>query len=304
MPRLHHIGKQVLKFTFELHLCDVRGLPEGVGAISVNWERGGHVIRSKAVTTSTTEHLAMLDAKLRSTATLYRSARRAVFDAKPSTIKVVDASSGQPQTAASVIGTAEFDLAEHANLEVGAPSKVMQLQLHGRHGALLLQFTISSVWLDSLEGPAAYPSDAPDSCSETSNDQRSEHGSDTSGSMASAALTHEALLAFEAQQAANAEDTSRKTAKGGKRWAGGAAGGREASKQTARLAESSQLLEAAEADASQAEEFLASLQERLRSEVVTGTYAAFERASALKNLSEQSKLYKQQLALVIDQVHL
>ena len=156
-PRLHK-GKDVLKFNFELHLCDVRGIPERVGSVCVHWEQGGQVIQSQAATTSATEQLATLDTKLRSTVTLYRSAKRTVFAAKPSIIKVVN--TALPQT---VIAMAEFDLAQHANLEAGAAATVIQLQLHGTGGELLiLQFSVSSVWLDKPSCSKGSMPDVPD----------------------------------------------------------------------------------------------------------------------------------------------
>lgn len=298
LVKLHHIGKQVLKFNFELHLCDVRGLPEGVSAVSIHWERGGHVVRSRVVATSVRERLAMLDVKLRSTATLYRSAKRAAFDAKPSMIKVIDETSGSTHSPTSVLGVAEFDLAEHANLDTSAPPKVMQLPIHGKSN-MLLQFSLISLWLESPESAYGWSQpDITDNSSVGSND-KSDHGSDTSSSMASAALTHEALLAFEAQHAAAEGGLNKTVAKSGKRWT--PVVGRDV-KLSTQMAELYQLLGAAEADATLADELLTSLLHRLRAEVLAGSYKVLEQAPGVKNLVEQSKLYKQQLAIVVDQV--
>ena len=41
MYKLSHLGKQQLKFSIELKLCDVQGLPDGIAAVAVAWDRGG-----------------------------------------------------------------------------------------------------------------------------------------------------------------------------------------------------------------------------------------------------------------------
>ena len=98
MKRLAHMGKQPLKFTFEMYVCDVRGLPNDVGQISLSWERNGKpVAQSAPVATELTgeaERLAKVDEKLRVTVTLYRNSKRATFESKPSILKLLDMSAG------------------------------------------------------------------------------------------------------------------------------------------------------------------------------------------------------------------
>ena len=69
-----------------------------------------------------------------------------------------------------------------------------------------------------------------------------------------------------------------------------------------RAAELQALLSAAATDVSAAEDLLASLQQRLRGEVVGGTTRVLERAESVKEAKEQKKLYWQQLACVMEQV--
>lgn len=204
---LKHIGKQPLKFSFECYLCDLRGLPSDVSQVAVSWERAGKQLAvSKAAATQTTgseERTAMMDETLRVGATLYRSSRRAVFDAKPTLIRVLDVSGG-PYAASVVLGSADFDLAEHAELNANAPARSIQLRLPRaafRRGdakpdmTILIQMTIASRWLQSASG-----TDGLSAGDTTPRDSSSEPTlSDASGSLpSSSALTHEALQALDA----------------------------------------------------------------------------------------------------------
>ena len=97
MRKLAHVGKNKLRVTFEIYVCDVRGLPSHVRQISIVWGRSSRADEAQSSTVGTSdmgssEAAAMVNEKLHMTATLYRSARRATFDAKPSTVTVLDAS--------------------------------------------------------------------------------------------------------------------------------------------------------------------------------------------------------------------
>jgi hypothetical protein len=117
MKGLSRMGKQPLKFTFEVYVCDVRGLPSSTGSIVVVWERGAGKASARSSSAQTElvpgsiERCAMVNGKLRTMATLYRSAKRATFDQKLTTFNLIDAST------LTVIATTEFDLAEYAELE-------------------------------------------------------------------------------------------------------------------------------------------------------------------------------------------
>ncbi|KAL1496249.1 hypothetical protein AB1Y20_016212 [Prymnesium parvum] len=74
-----------------------------------------------------------------------------------------------------------------------------------------------------------------------------------------------------------------------------------ASKAAARSSELQQLLETTRADVRQAEQRLASLQQRLRTDVIATTEAMLQRVAS-KPRAEQAKLFHQQLLFVVDQV--
>ena len=283
MRSLTRIGKQPLKFSFEVYVCDVRGLPNDVRELAILWERSGKTsARTDNVATTSagsSERTAMVVAKLRSAATLYRSARRATFDAKPSTIAVVDATSGV-SSAQAVLGIADFDLAEHAELNADAPARSLQLRVPRavRRGdaqpemQLTIQVQVKSVW---------YQGDA--SASAREDDEMSAAGASSSaGSLASSALTHEALQALEASQRGAALP-----AKGvAKRAFSFERSARNAKESGNRIAELTQLAANAAGDAHQAESRLATIQFRLRNEVRDGPARSF--ASPHAHLSNAS----------------
>lgn len=209
MRALKHVGKQPLKFSFEAYICDVRGLPNDVSQVAISWERGGkQTATTRTVITQTTgaeERTAMLDETLRLQCTLYRSARRATFDAKPTLIRVLDMSGG-PYATPAVLGTADFELSEHADLNADSPAKSKQLRLPRallRRGdgtadmLITLQMTIQSRW---LQGESSDEREYPKLDGGGS--------SNASGSAASSALTHEALQALDASHVAHSTTSS------------------------------------------------------------------------------------------------
>ena len=99
----------------------------------------------------------MLDETLRMHATLYRSARRATFDSKPTLIRVLDHSGG-PYSPPTVLGSADFDLSEHAEhfMNADSPPRNKTLRLPRalvRRGdpqgdaLITLQLSIRATWL-------------------------------------------------------------------------------------------------------------------------------------------------------------
>ena len=111
MKALAHIGKQQLKFTFELYICDIRGLPEDVSQVALSWERNGKPLATSATcvtqTTGGAERTAMVDEKINISATLFRNAKRAHIDPKLSLLRVLDMSGG-PYVTPGVLGTADL----------------------------------------------------------------------------------------------------------------------------------------------------------------------------------------------------
>jgi hypothetical protein len=264
MHKLTHLGKQPLKFTFELYICDVRGLPADVSQVSILWDRSGKTLSksSTAVTqaTGSAERYACVDEKLRTTATLYRNSRKATFDGKPSTITVLDMSGG-PYSAPTPLGSADFDMADHAELDAQAAPRSKQLRVPRvvRRGDtadldITIQLSISSQW---HQGGGA--GEAP-SRESTMDDGTTSAG----GTSASSALTHEALQALDAANGGGAAGSFAKVklARSSSFTRGG-----KATKDSSRVAELSMLVAGAAADARQAESRLATLQFRLRSEV-------------------------------------
>lgn len=225
----------------------------------------------------------MLDETLRNPATLYRSARRAIFDPKPTIIRVLDMSGG-PYATPTVLGTADFDLAEHAELTSGAAPKSKQLRLPRvvRRGdpkpdaSILVQMSITSRWVQGASGASDSTRESASACcGEQTNalDAAESTASGASSSLASSALTHEALQAFEKAGGGSGGGVTSGSGGGDRsqmrrsqsfgRQVASARGGKDAS----RVAELSQLVAGAAADARQAESRLATLQFRLRTEV-------------------------------------
>ena len=331
---LKHVGKQPLKFEYDLYVCDVRGLPSDVSKVAVSWDRGGkQQTASRHVSTQTTgsdERTAMIDETLRQSATLYRSSKRATFDAKPSAIRILDVSGG-PYAPPTVLGLADFDLAEHADLNADAPPRSKQLHLprlsFRRDDAnpdmqILIQMTVTSRWLQNPADSAAASSASGRASAggggvypgvrETTNhssagsDASSSHGGGGS-SMASSALTHDALQQFEASHGrAGPPSAALSNSEGG----GGHYGGHYRSvtssgkgkAESSRVAELSQLMAGAAADARQAESRLATLQFRLRTEVIESVETSLQTAAGLKKSDEQAKAYHKLLIHTLDQV--
>ena len=217
LHKLAHVGKQPLKFDFNVYLCDVRGLPKGAHLVAIRWDRGKHVAQTTPVrsegTGSGAERVALVDEKLYTTATLYRSAKRAAFDAKPSVITVIDMSAAEFGGTPVVLGQAELDLAALADLNAEAPAVQRQLRIPRRRGhdeasddlhpQMLLQMSIGSRWVNGVAGAEAGEATASHdgsthgaSSSVMTDDDRLETTSDSSGK-ASSALTHDALLAHD-----------------------------------------------------------------------------------------------------------
>jgi len=300
MRSLTRIGKQPLKFSFEVYVCDVRGLPGDIGTISVVWERSGKTSsKSSVVVTSilagSAERTAMVDEKLTTTATLYRSARRATFDAKPSTLSIID---GGTQ---AMLCSTDFDLAEFAelNAEVPARSKQVRMSRAVRRGDaqatatdITVQMTIKSHWHQLGDAAPSLREEDDSFAADATESTPSER------SLASSALTHEALQALEASQR---DGTVAKGAMKRSQSFGRTVKGSNA-KESAKLAELSQLAAGAAADARQAESRLATLQFRLRTEIIESVTSTVDSAQALRKADEQAKAYHKQLLFVKDQV--
>ena len=148
MRALKHVGRQSVKLNYVLHVCDVRGLPDSISSIAVCWERGGKMFttRSVKVNGGGNERNANVDSKLRLTATLFRAAKKAAqYDAKPSTLRVLDRS---PGGAGSVLGQGELDLATAATGNGEAHVRQVFLSMPGRavggQRQLTMQLSISS----------------------------------------------------------------------------------------------------------------------------------------------------------------
>ena len=109
----------------------VRGLPNDVSQVALSWERGGKMsVASDGRHTEPTggdDKMATIDTTLSMPATLYRSARRCVYDAKPTIIRVLDLSGG-PYATPTVLGTVDFDLSSEVELNEDSPARSKQLQ--------------------------------------------------------------------------------------------------------------------------------------------------------------------------------
>jgi hypothetical protein len=275
MKGLSRMGKQPLKFTFEVYVCDVRGLPSSTGSIVVVWERGAGKASARSSSAQTElvpgsiERCAMVNGKLRTMATLYRSAKRATFDQKLTTFNLIDAST------LTVIATTEFDLAEYAELDAEKPAKPVLLMPRlvrkdsPSNMQITVQMTIKSHW--HHQGGDAAPS--------FREDQDAADGGRSQGT--TSAPTHEALQALEASQR-TANTPLLKTG--------------------SKLAEAQQLASVAASDARQAESRIATLQFRLRTEIVESTSETLERAQTLKKADEREKAYQKQLIYIKDHV--
>jgi len=227
----------------------------------------------------------MVDENLRSNATLYRSARRATFDPKPSTISVLEMST---QGAPVMLGSVEVDLADHADLNAEAPARSKQLRIPRivRRGdaesSMTIQMTISSRWLQTETLP---------------HDDATSDGTRSEGS---SALTHEALQALDASQRQGLSAPLRSQMKRSNSFGRGAKNA--SAQQASRVEELTKLVAEATADARQAESRLSTLQFRLRTEVVESTTEVLEKGSILKKPDEVAKLYQRHLVLLKDQV--
>ena len=315
MRRFAHVGKSPLKFTIEMYVCDIRGLPADADAIAISWERGGKVHATSKMTATSkaegNERMAMVDDKLRMEATLYRSSKRAAFDSKQSLIRILDVSTASP----AVLATAEFELADQVDLEPRSAPRSKQLRMPrvvrrgDRAAEITVQLSLSSVRHAAGAGADADGADAIGSIlggAYPALETAPSVASASTSSMASTALTHEALAALEASHASKdarghataalppaalaKHQMKRSTSFGRSR----AAGNKE-------LDHLTQLVEAARADARQTESRLAALQHRLRTEVVEEGRSALLKAQALKKPEEQAKACTRQLQLMIDQ---
>lgn len=334
MNALKHIGKQPLKFSFEAYVCDVRGLPHDVSQVSIAWERGGKQQSRQAtravptqVDASSEERTAMVDDTLRMPATLYRSTRRATFDAKPSVLRVLDLSGG-PYAPPTVLGTADFDLAEQADLNADSPAKSKTLKLpraiirrgDGASDAIItLQITIRSRWVQA-DGASGASNDemadlpgAPSAASEyPSLHVAPSIASGASSSAASSALTIDALQAFDAETSSAHPLAGAEASRSAKTFnqtfhqrsssfnrAATRTGGRA---ESSRIAELSQLVAAAAADARAAESRLAATQFRLKTEVIEAIEGALDSAALLKKPDDVAKAHHATLMHVLDQL--
>jgi hypothetical protein len=196
--------------------------------------------------------------------------------------------SGGPYAPPVVLGTADFDLAEHADLDASAPARSKQLRLPRaalRRGDahadtfILIQMTITSRW---QRGDAA----GGDESAEGVGDASTASGTSSSGasSLTSTALTHETLQAFDASQpqrgvghlglklafsagGGDQHPVERRNLSRSHSYGRFQAGSKSSKVDAGRVAELSQLMAGAAADARQAESRLATLQFRLKAEV-------------------------------------
>jgi len=317
MRVLKHVGKQPLKFSLEAYICDVRGLPSDCSEVALSWERGGkQTVATRTVPTQTTgseERTAMIDDTLRMQCTLYRSARRATFDPKPTLLRVLDMSGG-PYVSPTVLGTADFELSEHADLNADSPAKSKQLRLpramlrrgDGSADAMLtLQMTIKSQW---MQGEGSGEQSSRDSGSAYPKLDGSGGSSNASGSAASSALTHEALQALEAVHSAAPASVANSSNPSSDRNALQRSGSFERKlrggkgRESSRVAELSQLVASAAADARAAESRLAACQFRLRTEVMESLEHYLQQSQDAKKVEELVKAHQKQLVHTLDQV--
>ena len=337
MRAFKHVGKTALKFQFEAYICDIRGLPSDVSEVSVSWDKSAkeQVVTGTVLTqtTGSDERTAMLDETVRMPATLYRSKKSEMFDPKRTTLRVLDVSGG-PYAPPNILAQADFDLADHATLTADAPAKSVKLKLPRaslRSGEasdmVLIQMTITARWLQSSadEAPSPLPlprggagRDLPGLTSaqpypsalalaERSSLASSAASDGASSSHASDAPTHEALparaLAPAAAPASSGIGYRPRMSGGSFMGPGGVGGARAHNKaEASRLAELSQLMAAAAADARQAESRLATLQFRLRTEVIDVVEKQMASAQGHKKPDDQGKALHELLVQTLDMV--
>ena len=306
MKSLKRVGKQPQKYVFTLNICDVRGLPADCGTVALSWQRGERTVHSPSVTAqgSGSERGARIDAKLTQLATLY--ARNDRFDTKPSTLRVVrhDAS-GKP----TELGHAELDLAEYVPSQEngsGQPEQVRQILMTPPKGSGLTEQCLVQLSVAAQTMAAATDAAMSEGTPSEAGDATGGAGGGIDGASSrkgASALTHEALVALEAQQAANGKGKASRTTLSFPRGSASAgATSKAAQAAQAQAAQLAQLLQDAQADARQAESRVSTLQHRLRVEVLQSTEEVLESAGAVKHPSELAKIYLRQLQQVLDQV--
>jgi len=288
MRAIRRIGKTEQKFVFSVHVCDVRGLPAGVSTVSVSWQRGDRVVNTPSVSAqgSGGERGARIDAKLTHVATLYASKDQ--FDPKPSSLRVLHTPTAGAKPL--VIAVAELDLAEYVTSHAEGTARPRQIVKQvlltppkgSEHNAqVLVQLSVDSQTLSAATAGSSMADGAP-----------SEAG-DSEASQESAALTHEALSAYDAaHDVRGVRGTHARHAA-----PSGRAGARRPD-----VSQVAQLLADAQADARQAESRVQTLQHRLRVEVLQSTEQVLENAGSVKHPTELARMYLRQLQFVLDQV--
>ena len=301
---MKHVGKQAVKVTIELSLCDVRCVPPSVTHIAVCWERGQHVLSTRVAAVDN-ERLATLNSRLKLNATLYRQ-RNGQYAPKPSMLRVLDRSRKAPT---AVIGEASLELGD---VEPGARPRVKQLQmatLGNPAVPMLVQLSISA----ESEGETS-------AAAEISAAEAELRAAEAEVAAAAAAerparaqkgelAPRKAGVAFNANGAAperSGSSTSGTKVLRTMSWGRGSKGKSDAGKGGERGGSVSASVEsqlaAAQQEARHAEGLVTTLQHRLRTEVIVCAEEALERAAKLRHASEQARVYHEQLVLMLDQV--
>ena len=308
---MKHVGKQAVKVTIELSLCDVRCVPPGVTHIAVCWERGQHVLSTRVAAVDN-ERLATLNSRLKLNATLYRQ-RNGQLAPKPSMLRVLDRSRSAPT---AVIGEASLELGD---VEPGARPRVKQVQMATLGNPAVPMLAQLSISVES-EGETS-------AAAEISAAEAELRAAEAEVAAAAAAerpaRAHKGELAprktgaqgvtFNAPSAAPERigGSASGSASGAKvlrtmSWGRGSKGKSDAGKGGERGGSVSASVEsqlaAAQQEARHAEGLVTTLQHRLRTEVIVGAEEALERAAKLRHASEQARVYHEQLVLMLDQV--
>mmetsp|Transcript_11660 Transcript_11660/g.25032 ORF Transcript_11660/g.25032 Transcript_11660/m.25032 type:complete len:375 (+) Transcript_11660:250-1374(+) len=305
MRALKHVGRLTTKLDYVLLVCDVRGLPESCSSVAVCWERGGKIFTTRTIRVEGVgpERMARMNAKLKLTATLYRSPRKTTFDPKPSTLRVLNRSSSG---SAAVLGQGELDLAGVASIDGVGRTQVRQLKLDppGKviQGALpiTLQISISSKLADEDENTSTADSVSQASeIEDTSNRDSKRDMPLAPAPLSNPRLTQEVLTSFDesSESSTNSKLSVIKLLSGGA--SARAAHGQQVA---ARTAELSHALHEAQEEARQAEARVATLQHRLRTEVLAGVAEVLERSGKIRSKADLAEVYHRQLTLIMDQV--
>ncbi len=312
---MKHVGKQAVKVTIELSLCDVRCVPPGVTHIAVCWERGQHVLSTRVAAVDN-ERLATLNSRLKLNATLYRQ-RNGQLAPKPSTLRVLDRSRSAPT---AVIGEASLELGD---VEPGARPRVKQVQmatLGNPAVPMLAQLSISvesegetsaAAEISAAEAELRAAEAEVAAAAAAERPARAHKGELAPRKMGAQGVTFNAPSAAPERTGGSASGSASSSASGAKvlrtmSWGRGSKGKSDAGKGGERGGSVSASVEsqlaAAQQEARHAEGLVTTLQHRLRTEVIVCAEETLERAAKLRHASEQARVYHEQLVLMLDQV--